>query len=181
MTCKLFKTINHKYLSPLTRFLIALATLLVYAQSGKAQDFAGQVYTLADVELDSDCEVQAECDCCASDLAFMTANTFALVVRCLSGDTYYTGTYEVTSSEIILTYKQFAVSELLDDDYKWQSNEKKEANLSPDRFNVDTCDNGRVLRNPRNHHFKSGSRLAKSDEARILKELATSKALKMFD
>jgi hypothetical protein len=150
-----------------------------------AQDLTGQVYALSDEVVDNDCDaIYADvpsCDCCEIDLAFLTTSTFVMVMRCVNGDTFYSGSYESASSNVILNYKQIAVSELLNDDYTLKGHERKEASLRPDNFKIEQCQDVFVLKNPTNHLLKLGARLRKEDEVATIKELASSKALLLFD
>lgn len=54
-------------------------------------------------ELDSvNVEIVADCDCCASNLAFMNDTSFVYVERCLGGDVYVKGNYLVFGSLLML-------------------------------------------------------------------------------
>ena len=167
------------------RRLVFVAIFLAPGQIIFAQNFTGQVYSLGDRFVNYDCEVVYSelpiCDCCGSALAFLTKNTFAMVSQCEYGDTFYAGSYEATSTKVTLTYKQLAVSEILNDDNSFREYEKKEADLESDRFEIEVCQGVFVLKNPSNHNLKLGTRLEKADESALLKELTASKALLLFD
>lgn len=65
-------------------------------------DFSGKLFFIGP-DLDSvHGEVVAECDCCASDLAFMSDSTFLYVELCLGGDVYIKGKYRVFGNLLIL-------------------------------------------------------------------------------
>lgn len=52
------------------------------------QSFKGQVYQLAENFIEDGCRVNPECDCCSSDLIFLTDKQFSLIARCIFNDTY---------------------------------------------------------------------------------------------
>jgi hypothetical protein len=60
-----------------------------------SQNFSGQVFLLSKEFIEDKCEVNAGCDCCGTDLFFLSKTKFGFVSRCLSGDTYFTGTYSL--------------------------------------------------------------------------------------
>lgn len=54
-------------------------------------------------ELDSvNVDIVAECDCCASDLAFLNDSSFVYLSLCLGGDSYVKGNYLVFGNLLIL-------------------------------------------------------------------------------
>ncbi|MNJ84864.1 hypothetical protein D3C87_23260 [compost metagenome] len=75
-------------------------------------DLSGEVFFIGP-EIDSlHAEVVAECDCCASDLAFINDSSFIFIVRCLEGDTYVKGNYLTFGDQLILrTNGEVVVSE----------------------------------------------------------------------
>ncbi len=65
-------------------------------------DLSGEVFFIGP-EIDSvKAEIVADCDCCASDLAFINDSSFIFISRCLEGDIYVKGTYLTFGEQLIL-------------------------------------------------------------------------------
>ncbi|MNU80502.1 hypothetical protein D3C71_701350 [compost metagenome] len=47
-------------------------------------------------------KIVADCDCCASDLAFINDSSFIYIARCLEGDIYVKGNYLTFGKHLIL-------------------------------------------------------------------------------
>ncbi len=63
-------------------------------------------------ELDStDADVIADCDCCASNLAFVNDSSFLYEVLCLGGNSYIKGRYVLSGALLILETGKELVSE----------------------------------------------------------------------
>lgn len=63
-------------------------------------DLSGEVFFIGP-EIDSvKADIVADCDCCASDLAFINDSSFIFIARCLEGDTYVKGNY-LTFGELL--------------------------------------------------------------------------------
>src|SRR6188768_3314682 len=95
---------------------------------GFAQTFTGQVYTLAQDFSSDKCEAFAECDCCSSDIFFLSNDKFCFISRCISGDSYFNGTYSIKSNKLKLTFNKKYVDEITDDDYNVTKLETKTKN-----------------------------------------------------
>lgn len=64
----------------------------------------GQLYILAPSIDTTACLAFGECDCCASHYAFLDDSTFIATDYCLEGDTYYKGSYQLSSNDITLNF-----------------------------------------------------------------------------
>ena len=63
-------------------------------------------------ELDSiDADVIADCDCCASNLAFVNDSSFLYEILCLGGNSYIKGRYVLSGDVLILETNKEVVSE----------------------------------------------------------------------
>lgn len=67
-------------------------------------DFAESLYFLGPEVDSAKTEILAQCDCCASDLAFINDSVFVYVVRCLGGDVFLKGNYQPVPYGILLRY-----------------------------------------------------------------------------
>ncbi|MFC4231849.1 hypothetical protein ACFOW1_08100 [Parasediminibacterium paludis] len=65
----------------------------------------------------SKCEIEIECDCCASDLLFIDDKRFVYIAYCLESDSYLKGVYEANDTSITLHFdgKQIIKEHNLDD------------------------------------------------------------------
>jgi hypothetical protein len=50
------------------------------------------------------CEIEIECDCCASDLLFIDDKRFVNIAYCVESDSYLTGIYEANDTTITLHF-----------------------------------------------------------------------------
>lgn len=147
---------------------------------GFGQTFTGQVYMLAEDFSDDKCEVIAECDCCSSDLFFLSTTRFCFVSRCISGDSYFSGIYSVKSSKLKLTLDKKYVTEITDEEYNVTKLETKVKNTSTIDLEVLRCGQRQRLTHPTNKGWKNGSRYRQKKEAEMMKELKTSKQWKQL-
>lgn len=65
-------------------------------------DLSGAVFFIGPEIDPKQQEIIAECDCCASDLAFLDDSSFIYVERCLGGDTYVKGSYLAFNDHVFL-------------------------------------------------------------------------------
>ena len=160
----------------MTRLTIILAFGLQCFAYG--QTFTGQVYIIAEYFSDDKCESYAECDCCSSDLYFLTADKFCFVSKCISGDTFYKGTYTVTSNKLTLTFDNKYVTELTDEEYNIIGQETKEDKIDNIEFNIDKCGQKLRLTSLTNGDLSNGSRYEQKRETELKKRLMISKPWK---
>lgn len=65
-------------------------------------NLSGEVFFIGP-EIDSvKAAIVADCDCCASELAFINDSSFIFIGRCLEGDTYVKGNYLTFGEHLIL-------------------------------------------------------------------------------
>jgi hypothetical protein len=144
------------------------------------QIFTGHVYMVAEDFLDEKCEAFAECDCCSSDIFFLSNKRFCFISRCISGDSYFTGTYLSRSNKLKLTFDKKYVDELTDNDYNVIKLETKTKNTEAIEFNITTCGKKLRLTHPTTGEWKNGSRYEQKRETEIIKELTASKPWKQL-
>lgn len=78
----------------------------------ESPDMSGKVFFIGP-KIDSvKAEIEAGCDCCASDLAFVDSTSFIYIERCLGGDVYVKGEYLSFGNILLLrTDKEYVSSE----------------------------------------------------------------------
>lgn len=161
---------------------LRILILLTFGLSRLAhgQSLSGQSYLLTD-SLNDKCKVVANCDCCATDLIFLTDKTFLMVDNCIYDDSYYTGTYSRTQTKVTLTFKQVTVHDIFDEVTKKSRNEKRSANIKPIEFSIKICGtNKTMLEHPTIKQLKHGERQATIKEKELIRKLKASKEWKML-
>lgn len=144
------------------------------------QKFAKQVYLLSDHFSKETCEVDAACDCCASELIFLTKRQFALVDRCLHNDTYLRGTYATKSNSITLNFRPVVISQVYDEETQNENHEIKRLEMTPLILQIRPCGQNRVtLGHPTIREYEYGSRRKGVNEKEIIRQLKKSKAWKL--
>jgi hypothetical protein len=143
------------------------------------QSFSGQAFILSKEFLENKCEVYAPCDCCATNLFFLTDKEFGMVNRCMYYDSYYKGTYSIKDSKLTLTFKQKVVSEIMDEVSSKVTYKTKVTKIEPKVFTIDKCNNKVRLRHPTTVDLSNGSRYPVGDEKELTKELEKETAWKM--
>jgi len=154
--------------------------LLLIPVWSSGQKFTHQVYVLSDHFEKEKCEVYAPCDCCASDLIFLTKRIFTLVDRCLYQDTYLKGRYAIKENIMTLRFKPVVVSNTYDEKNKLEGYEKKEVIMTPLMLQVNLCRDKITLGHPTIKEYQYGSRQGSEKEKEIIKELRKTKAWKML-
>jgi hypothetical protein len=147
---------------------------------GFGQTFTGQVYRLADDFSANTCESFAECDCCSSDIFFLSTDKFGFISRCISGDSYFTGTYSVKSGKLKLTFDKRYVDEITDEEYNVTKLEMETKKIDPIEFDISKCGQKVRLTHPTANELKNGSRYEQKREAAMMRELKTSKPWKLL-
>lgn len=161
---------------------IRITLCLIFTVSGLtwSQKFSKQVYLLSDHFSKETCEVDAACDCCASDLIFLNKRQFALIDRCLHNDTYLRGTYVIKGEGITLNFRPVVVSQLYDEKTQNESHEIKRLEMTPLALQVRPCGQNKVtLGHPAINEYKYGSRRKGINEKEIIRQLKKSKAWKL--
>ena len=125
-------------------------------------------------------EVNAGCDCCASDLFLITDKEFGMVNRCLYNDSYYRGTYSASDNKLILTFKQKVVNEIIDEQTNKKRNLAKKIKIVPIEFTISVCDNKVRFQHATTKNLKNGSRYTFDIEKQELKELKGIEAWKLI-
>lgn len=93
-------------------------------------DLSGTLFFIGP-ELDSiHAQIIAECDCCASDLAFLSDSSFIYVERCLEGDGFVKGSYLAFDNYVFLRIDENTVSSsfgILDPETTYTETKQKES------------------------------------------------------
>jgi hypothetical protein len=120
--------------------ILRLTLILILLQThGFGQPLTGQVFILADDFSDDKCEAFGECDCCTSDIFFLSSDKFCYISRCISGDSYFTGAYSTDSSKLKLTFDKKYVVEITDEDYTVTKLETRTTEIKPAEFDITKC------------------------------------------
>ena len=94
---------------------LAIPVLVPEFLAESNNDFSGKLFFIGP-ELDAArAEVVADCDCCASDLAFLDDSVFLYVELCLGGDVYVKGKYRAFGNLLILQTDE----EVLSSEYEY--------------------------------------------------------------
>jgi len=145
------------------------------------QTFSRQVYFIAEDFSEDTCDVSAACDCCAGEIYFLSDNKFCLVSLCLSGDSYFTGTYSTKSNKLILTFDKEYVVEVMDDNYNIIKLEKMTTkNTDPLVYDILKCGQNLRLTHASASKWKNGARYYEQRENERMKELPSSAPWKLL-
>jgi hypothetical protein len=138
---------------------------------------SNQVFVLAQDYFD--CEATAECDCCSGELYILSSDRFALVDRCLSGDTYFKGVYSVEGRKLTLAFDRQFMNEEVDDDYNVTGYKNRELDIQSVVFNLMSCNSQlRLVNNKEVTDWKNGSRYGFMKEKQRMADLRQSKPWK---
>lgn len=146
------------------------------------QTLTKKAFTLGDEKdfVVNSCELMPECDCCSAELVLLTTSTFAIVDRCVSGDTFYSGTYSIEDSILTLVFKQKVVNEEEDEATNTTKQNLRPFNLKNQTFKIRPCGKGLILEGS-GAFYKYGVDLDDAKEAELRQELAKSIAFKMLN
>jgi hypothetical protein len=130
------------------KLLVSISTIL-FCHIATGQTLLQKAFTLGEAKYFSakSCEVLPECDCCSADLILLTSSTFAIVDRCVGGDTFYTGTYAVKNSNLELLFKQQVVNEEENEETNTTTQKLRPYKLEDQIFKIESCDKAVVLHN----------------------------------
>jgi hypothetical protein len=122
------------------RFLLIYLIFHLPLADVSGQTFSGQVYVMTEHFAAGKCQPQIECDCCSSDILFLSDKEFVMIDRCIYNDCYYRGAYTVSKGYLTLTFNQFVVCEIYDDISEKTEIKKQNLNIDPARFYITNCD-----------------------------------------
>ena len=122
------------------KFTLILVLVTASVLSSHGQQLSGKVFMLGETQ--KDCSIQAQdCDCCMSELYFITEQQFAMVHYCGAGKTYTSGTYKIESKVLTLQFKQGSVYKSFDTgESSWEK-----TTIKPETFALSSCENGTPL------------------------------------
>ncbi|HMJ69739.1 MAG TPA: hypothetical protein VK508_12635 [Cyclobacteriaceae bacterium] len=160
--------------------IVAIAFLSCHASFG--QTLREKAFTLGDEKdfIANSCELMPECDCCSAELVLLTTSTFAVVDRCVSGDTFYSGTYSIKDSILTLVFKQKVVNEEEDEGTNTTKQKLRPFTLKDQTFKIKPCGKSLILEGS-GAFYKYGVGLDNAKEAELRQELGKSIAFKMLD
>jgi hypothetical protein len=128
------------------RLLIAFIIIAIgFIDTARAQKFSGQVYVMTENFTSDRCRPQIECDCCSSEIVFLTDATFIMVGRCIHNDSYYKGTYIVGKGDLTLKFDQLVVKETYNDETEEVKIETKDLKIGSAKFHVTSCNTDNVV------------------------------------
>lgn len=130
--------------------------------------------------LSKSCELLPECDCCSAELILLTSSTFAIVDRCVSGDTFYSGTYAIKGSVITLAFKQNVVNEEEDEATNTTKHNLKPFALKAQSFDITPCNSGFIIQGS-GAFYKYGVGMDSEKEIELRQELAQSPAFRLLE
>ncbi len=163
------------------KYTLPFALLLGIIGTTQAQIEQNQVYVLADEFWDDICEASPAGDCDSGNLVLLPNNRFALVDRCVSGNAYFSGNYELQTKQLTLNFNRKTVSEIQDDHYNVVGYVDKEIEVGQEIFRIEFCKNRVRLVNANDSTgWKNGSRYESKKETEKLAELLGSKAWKQL-
>ena len=164
-------------------YLLLFALTFGILTGAYPQEFAGQVYQIAEDYSVDECVVAPECDCCTSDIIFLTERRFSMIARCIYSDAYYSGTYQVKDNRLTLAFKQIVVTEMVDEETKAIKNEPRDITIEPIIYDVSNCGHDRVWLKYAGKgaaDLENGSRRTQSDEQSIIGKLYETEAWKLL-
>jgi hypothetical protein len=159
---------------------IVLFVALTTSQLIHGQTLSGQVFLLSEQFDENKCEVVALCDCCATDLFFLTDKDFAMINRCLYNDTYYKGTYNISKGKLTLIFKQKSVQELVDEQTNKITHEMESTKIEPFVFSVGVCKKNIHLSHLTVKDFSHGLRYTTEKEKELKTALYKTEAWKLI-
>ena len=168
-------------ISPTVKFrFILILSLVSLCSIANAQVLSGQVFILSEQYDENQCEIIAPCDCCATDLFFLTDKDFAMINRCLFNDTYYKGTYSIGQGKLTLTFKEKNVRELVDEQTNKITNEMENTKIEPYVFSVDVCKKNIHLSHLTVKDFSHGLRYTTEKEKELKIKLYKTEAWRLI-
>ncbi len=159
---------------------ILLFFMLAASKDIYGQQLSGQVFILAEKYDNKTCEIEADCDCCASDLFFLNGKDFALINRCLFNDTYFKGTYRASNGKLTLTFKQKHVVEVVNEETNKITHTVTKTKIAPYVFSIDMCEKNIRLTHLTIKDFSNGFRYSPEKEKELKTELYKTEAWKLI-
>jgi len=161
------------------KLILALTLLLCLTGCAHGQILPNQVYVLAFEFFD--CEATPQGDCDAGDLFILPNKRFALVDRCISGDIFYSGSYDLSKTQLTLRFNRRTINEIQDNDYNVLGYADKTTGLVHATFDIKYCNNRLQLVNKKDSTtWWYGSRYEPSKEKELATELLLSKPWKQL-
>jgi hypothetical protein len=151
----------------MTKIYLILSILTLTTINGVSQTLTGKIFEIGGDK--KDCKVFAECDCCTSEIYFISDKQFALFDYCTYDHTLSTGTYKIVSNILTLTFKQTSVTNGTDEEGGKPYLKKQKVEIKPVIFNLSKCDNGAfMLENKDFKDYKFGLRKSDKGEAKLI-------------
>lgn len=146
------------------------------------QTLSGHVYVLTESFSQDGCKPMIECDCCSSDIVFMTDKEFVMIDRCLHNDSFYKGKFEVNKENLTLKFNQLVVKEIYNENTQETKTEKKNLKIEPVKFYITSCGTDKlVLQRLGIKVLTKAFNVTLDSEEKIKKEIKESKAWKILE
>ncbi|MEJ7643747.1 MAG: hypothetical protein WKF87_04105 [Chryseolinea sp.] len=147
------------------------------------QSLRGQVFQIAADYSEDRCGVNPECDCCSSDLIFLTDKQFGMIGRCMYNDVYYTGQYSVNDGRLTLKFKPIIVIESIDEETSKVENKKQTLKVDPLTYRISKCGQNAIrfqYARLEGKDLKNGSRVSRARENEVINKLNRSEAWRLL-
>ena len=161
-------------------FRLTIILILGLCRISLSQSLSGQVFILSESFIDDKCEVIADCDCCGTDLFFLSSTRFGFVSRCLSGDSYFTGTYTLKTNRLILNFNKKYVIEIVDEEYNVTNYKTEQIAIDKIEFEIQKCGQNLRLTHSTTLDWRNGSRYSQSEEKMKFNKLLSAKPWKQL-
>lgn len=161
--------------------LAAIVGSIFFAVTAWAQNLSGQVFIQGEIEVTNSCRPQIECDCCTTDLAFISNTEVVIIDRCIHNDIYYRGTYKVSGHYLNIDFSQFIVKENYNEETEKVSLERQSLKIDPITYSISSCGHiDFVLQRTDLKALTRAVRLPADKEAVVRKELQRSDLAKLL-
>jgi hypothetical protein len=168
-----------RQVSNMTKISLILVILTFITIHGVSQSLTGKIYEIGGDR--KDCKIFAECDCCTSELYFINDKQFALIDYCTFDYTLSTGTYEVVSNIMTLTFKQRSLTSGTEDEGGNPYLKVQNIEIKALTFKLGKCDDGALmLENNRFKNYKFGLRRDDQDEAKVIADFLQTEEWKLI-
>jgi len=161
---------------------IAFVVIYMIHQTTLGQSFTKKAFTLGDEKdfITASCELVPECDGCSGELVLLTSSTFAVIDRCVSGDTFYSGSYTIKNSVITLSFTQKVVNEEEDEATNTKKLTLRPITLKNQEFKIRSCGRELIIEGT-GGFYKYGVSMDEKTGMALSRALTKSTAFKMLN
>ena len=147
------------------------------AQQAVYNEFAGKLFFLGQGFGEIPCVIENECDCCNSNLLFISANEFILNELCEGSESVTKGKYKVEGKVLTLIYEPLIINY----NYNWEIEVNPKAQeytfeiikkpISPTKYQLEKCNGKTILALRKKGGDEFGKFDPTSNNAEKIKEL----------